>query len=286
MKRKLESVSKRIEYADKRYLVLYIVLRLFVIAMMILEFFQKNYDHVFTCALTLVLFLIPAIVDKKFNIKLPTAMECIILLFIFAAEILGEIQGFYLIFPHWDTILHTINGFLMAAIGFSMIDILNQSPRFHINLSPVFVAFVAFCFSMTIGVLWEFFEYSMDTFAHTDMQKDTICETISSVNLHPDGVNVPVVVEKIQYTQIQATVDGEAKEIVIPNGYMDLGLQDTMDDLLVNLIGAAVFSVIGAIYIKNRGKGRFVLSLIPRMKTPAEIAQTEQINKSREEEDQ
>ncbi len=65
---------------------------------------------------------------------------------IFSAEILGEIQSFYTIIPFWDTLLHTINGFMMAAIGFAMIDILNQSPNFHMNLSPIFVAFIAFCF--------------------------------------------------------------------------------------------------------------------------------------------
>lgn len=269
-----ERIQQRIEYSSKRSVALYIILRLLVIAVMILEIFQKNYANVFTCALTLLLFLIPAIVDKKLNIKLPTAMECIILLFIFAAEILGEIQGFYLIFPYWDTILHTMNGFLMAAIGFAMIDILNQSPRFHINLSPVFVAFVAFCFSMTIGVLWEFFEYSADRFVNTDMQKDAICQTVSSVDLNPDGVNTPVVVKDIQKTTISGTVNGKEQEIVIDGGYLDVGLQDTMDDLLVNLIGAAVFSTIGAIYIRNRGKGKLIPSLIPRMKTPAEIAET------------
>ena len=109
--------------------------------------------------------------------------------FIFSAEILGEIQSFYTIIPLWDTILHTINGFMMAAIGFAMIDILNQDPHFHINMSPLFVAFVAFCFSMTIGVIWEFFEYGMDQFFLTDMQKDWYVPNISSVLLNPSAVS-------------------------------------------------------------------------------------------------
>ncbi len=262
------------EKISKRYIALYVILRLLVIGVMILEIFRKNYTNVFTCALTLVLFMIPAIVDRRLNIKLPTVLESVILLFIFAAEILGEIQGFYVVFPYWDTMLHTINGFLMAAIGFAMIDILNQNPRFHITMSPAFVAFVAFCFSMTIGVLWEFFEYSMDTFAKTDMQKDAICETISSVELNPAGKNVPVVVTGIEETVIRGNVQGEPKEIVIPDGYMDLGLRDTMEDLLVNLIGAVIFSVIGAFYIDGRGKGRLVKNFIPQLKTKAEIAET------------
>ncbi len=267
---------------SKRYVALYIILRLLVIVVMILEIFRKNYYNVFTCALTLVLFMIPAIVDRRFNIKLPTVLESVILLFIFAAEILGEIQGFYVVFKHWDTMLHTINGFLMAAIGFAMIDILNQHPRFHISMSPAFVAFVAFCFSMTIGVLWEFFEYSMDTFTRTDMQKDAICRTISSVELNPAGKNVPVVVTGIEETVIRGKVDGEMTETVVEGGYLDVGLQDTMEDLLVNLIGAVIFSAIGAFYIQGRGKGNFARSFIPQLKTKAEIEEAKaEIEKKR-----
>lgn len=151
--------------------VLLLVLQILVVLTMVAEIFNRNFYNVFLCLLTLVLFNIPRFVDLKLNIKLPTMLEVVILLFIFAAEILGEIQSFYTIFPYWDTVLHTINGFIMAAIGFALIDILNQDPRFHINMSPFFVAFVAFCFSMTVGVVWEFFEFGMDQIFGMDMQK-------------------------------------------------------------------------------------------------------------------
>ena len=274
------------EKVGKRYVALYIILRLLVTAVMVLEIFRKNYYNVFTCALTLVLFMIPTIVDRRFNIKLPTALESVILLFIFAAEILGEIQGFYVVFKHWDTMLHTINGFLMAAIGFAMIDILNQHPRFHISMSPAFVAFVAFCFSMTIGVLWEFFEYSMDTLTHTDMQKDAVYQTVSSVELNPAGKNIPVVVSGIEETVIRGKINGQPQEVVIENGYLDIGLQDTMEDLLVNLIGAVVFSTIGALYIQGRGKGKIARSFIPQLKTKAEIEETKKAADKKEKTDE
>ena len=116
-----------------RDLSVYIVLRTLVIITMILQGIHRNWNDVFLCILTLFLLMIPSIIDKKLNIKLPTVLESIILLFIFAAEILGEIQNFYGIFKQWDTMLHTINGFIMAAIGFSLIDILNQSEKFSIK---------------------------------------------------------------------------------------------------------------------------------------------------------
>ena len=131
----------------------YVVLRALVIAVMVLEIFNGEYYNVFLCGLTLVLFMIPTFVERRLHIDVPNTLEIIILLFIFSAEILGEIQEYYLTFPFWDTMLHTMNGFLMAAIGIAMVDILNRSRKFKVRLSPAFVALVAFCFSMTIGVL-------------------------------------------------------------------------------------------------------------------------------------
>jgi len=236
----------------------YFILRLLVIVIMITQFYNESYDSVFLCLLTLFLFSLPSFVEKRLKIEVPSTLEVLILLFIFAAEVLGEIREYYVIYAYWDVLLHTVNGFLCAAIGLAMIDILNQSDRFVFRLSPRFAAMVAFCFSMTIGVLWEFFEFAMDTYFGMDMQKDTIIPVIRSVMLNPEGRNVPVTV---------------AVESVIVNGvewnlggYLDIGLVDTMMDLFVNFIGAAVFSVFGYFYIKNRGEGRgsFVTSLLPK----------------------
>lgn len=234
----------------------YVILRALVIAVMVLQIFNREYYDVFLCALTLVLFLIPSFVERRLHIDVPNTLEVIILLFIFSAEILGEIQEYYLMFPFWDTMLHTLNGFLMAAIGIAMVDILNRSHKFKVRLSPVFVAVVAFCFSMTIGVLWEFFEYGMDTFFHMDMQKDTWVSAISTVSLNPDGRNAAV------YLPIDSVVvNGQEWP-----GYLDLGLHDTMKDLLVNFVGAVLFSVIGMLYIMGRGRGKFAPRFIPRLK--------------------
>ncbi len=234
----------------------YVVLRALVVAVLILQLLNQDYYDVFLCSLTLVLFLIPSFVERRLHIDVPNTLEVIILLFIFSAEILGEIQEYYLTYPFWDTMLHTINGFLMAAIGIAMVDILNRSRRFKVRLSPVFVAVVAFCFSMTIGVLWEFFEYGMDTFFQMDMQKDTWVSMVNTVSLNPEGRNSPV---RIPIESV--VVNGQEWP-----GYLDIGLNDTMKDLLVNFIGAAVFSVIGMIYIMGRGTGKFAPRFIPRLK--------------------
>ena len=239
--------------------IVYFTLRALVIATMILQILNRNYENVFLCALTLLLLIMPSLMQITFRVELPTTLEIIILIFIFAAEILGEIREFYLIFPFWDTALHTLNGFLAAAIGFSLVDLLNRSERTVFNLSPLFTAIVAFCFSMTIGVVWEFFEFGMDQLAGFDMQKDTVIHAIRSVTLDPAGHNVPYEISGITET----VVNGQELGL---GGYLDIGLIDTMQDLIVNFIGAFVFSVIGFFYVKNRGKGKLAGRFIPRRK--------------------
>lgn len=240
----------------------YLTLRLMVILVMIAQFFNGNFENVFLCVLTLVLFLLPTIFERKLKIDLPDTLEIIIMLFIFFAEILGEISAYYTTYQGWDTMLHTLNGFLCAAIGFSLVDMLNREERFSLELSPAFMAIVAFCFSMTIGVLWEFFECSMDLFFMLDMQKDTVTHQISTVMLDPTGGNKTVMIKDI--TDLIVVAGGEEISLGL-GGYLDIGLLDTMKDLFVNLIGAVVFSVVGYFYVKSRGKGRFAGRFIPRV---------------------
>lgn len=240
------------------------ILQLLVFICLILETYNKNYHNIFLCILTLVLFMLPSIANKKLKIQIPSILESMIIIFIFSAQILGEIQNFYGIFSHWDTILHTINGVICAGIGFSMIDILNKNDKIKFDLSSLFVALVAFCFSMTIGVTWEFFEFGMDCLFEKDMQKDRIVTKISSVKLNDSNKNTPAVIENIKSTIIYYEEKGKTNKIVIDDGYIDIGIIDTMKDLMVNFIGAFVFSVFGYLYIRNRDKYKIIENCIIR----------------------
>ena len=148
----------------------------------------------------------------------------------------------------------------MAAIGFALVDICNRSEKFSMKLSPLFLAVVAFCFSMTVGVLWEFFEFSMDWFFGFDMQKDFFITTINTVSLNPDGLNI------VEHIPIESLIVNGEDWMAKYGGYLDIGLIDTMKDLLVNFVGAVVFSVIGYFYTKNREKGSFAEKFIPQVK--------------------
>jgi len=243
----------------KSVFVVYVVLRLLVILAMVISFLSGNYENLFLCGLSLILFLVPAFIQSNFGIELPSTLEILILLFIFAAEILGEMESFYIKYAFWDTMLHTINGFLCAAVGFALLDFINRNSKVKFKLSPVYLSIVAFCFSMTIGVLWEFFEFSWDFFFHTDMQKDFVVNSIYSTALDPLKGNKAIAVTGIE----DVLVNGEELGV---GGYLDIGLFDTMKDLFVNFIGAVVFSIIGYFYIKQRGKSKFASRFIPKIK--------------------
>ena len=249
-------------WKEKRSVTLvYILLRTSVVLVMLAQIFNRNFENVFLCVLTLLLFMMPSVMKRKLDVELPNTLEIIILLFIYAAEILGEIGAYYVTFPYWDTVLHTLNGFLCAAIGFSLVDILNRSSSERFNLSPLYMAIVAFCFSMTGGVIWEFFECTMDQLFFLDMQKDTVVSAIGSIMLDAPGGNHPVVIKNITDVII-VQADGTQTALGL-GGYLDIGLLDTMEDLFVNFIGALTFSIIGYFYVKSRGENKFAKRFIP-----------------------
>lgn len=257
----------------------YIILRIAVILVMIRCIVDKRYESLFTAGLCLILFLIPPFVEKNFKLELPTVLETLAFIFIFCAEIFGEIGGFYQKYAFWDTMLHTTNGFIFAAFGFCLIDIINQNPKIKFTMSPIYVALTAFCFSMTIGVLWEFFEFSADMLFMNDMQKDRIIEAFTSVTSP---------INKAPITDITKTTIEYAggKTVIIENGYLDIGLIDTIKDMFVNFIGAVVFSIIGYFYIKRRGKGKIASQFIPVLLENGEntenLAEAETVSEQKE----
>lgn len=255
----MKKIKEAYKESRKGVLVVYLLLRFLVILVMVRQIFLHNYWNAFLCILVLIQFLIPYFITKKLKIELPSIFEIIILLFIFSLEVLGEIQNFYGVFKHFDTVLHTLNGFLCAAVGFSLIDLCNNNSE-KFNLSPLYLTIVAFCFSMTIGVLWEFLEYSIDKVMLSDMQKDKLVTKISSVWLNPDGKNKAIIVDNINKTIIYS----DSGETVIEGGYLDLGLNDTMKDLIVNFVGAVVFSIFGYLYVINRDKYKIAEKFMPK----------------------
>ncbi|MGI6766871.1 MAG: hypothetical protein ACOX4R_06600 [Lentihominibacter sp.] len=269
MKPKKQNYFSRLRQRQKenrKTFILYTILRALVIVAAVRHTMQGNYGATATCILVLALFLVPSIMEERLKIKIPPLFEGIIYVFIFAAEILGEVNHFYVRIPGWDTMLHTINGFLCAAAGFSLVYLLNRNSK-NFNLSPIYLTFMAFCFSMTVGIIWEFFEFGADLFLGMDTQKDFIVQSFNSVTLDPTNSQQVIPVNDIISTTIH-TANGD---VIVNGGYLDIGIIDTMKDLFVNFLGAIVFCAFGFVYCieieKGEGKsrkGRFVSRMLLR----------------------
>ena len=206
------------------------------------------------CLLTAVLMALPHITEKKIGVALPDTLKTVLMCFAFCANILGEIGSFYERIVIWDSLLHTLNGFICAAIGFGLSDILNRTEK--VRLSPVFVCLFAFCFSMTVGVVWEFTEFAIDSLFAKDMQKDTVINAIHTVLLS-GGSNEVTTIGGITDVSVNSQSLGVG-------GYIDIGLIDTMKDLFSNLVGSALFIILGYVYLKsNRTNWLFAEHFMP-----------------------
>ncbi len=174
------------------------------------------------CLLGIAAIAIPSLLQRKLNFVIPSNMMVLYTLFLYGAIFLGEVMAFYYKVPHWDTFLHALSGAMLGALGFSVITFLNKTDGIPINMSPLFVAFFAFCFAMTMGMLWEIYEFTVDYFFGTNMQKFAL-----------EG---------------GAGLVGQA------------ALKDTMKDLIVDTIGALIMSIGG--YLSIKYKTGFVDKLI------------------------
>ena len=251
----------------------YVILRTIVILVLIRSLFNGHLDNAIVCAFVLLLYVLPQFVENRMNIQIPSVLEIVIFVFVFMAEILGELDSYYLKYEHWDTILHTSSGFLLAAVGFSLVNLLNKSERVRVQLSPVYLAVVAFCFSMTMGVLWEFFEFAADRWLLFDMQKDTVLSQIATVDLDPTLSNTPVVISGITDTILELS-DGSYYRLGL-GGYLDIGIYDTMEDLFVCFLGAVTFSVIAFFEERSEKRPLTTALALHKGKKPPEEAPTE-----------
>lgn len=165
------------------------------------------------CVLGIFAIALPSILTKKFKVQIPDKMYYLYLIFLYSAIFLGEIQDFYYVVPYWDTILHGLSGMMTGFIGFSLIDILNNENE-KVTLSPFFIAFFAFCFAIQVGVIWELYEFMSDGVFGTNMQKFKL----------KDGTDL---------------IGRSAVE-------------DTMEDLIVDGVGAFIASTVGYISLKYK----------------------------------
>lgn len=178
---------------------------------------SQSGDYIFISINALGLFLaslIPNIINKRWNIVVPELLLRVYLMFVTAALLLGEIAQFFVYVKWWDSALHLFSGSLIGVVGFSLVNILNNTKGLEFKLSPIFIALFVFCFSLAVGVIWEIVEFGVDSFTNSNMQR------------------------------FKNSITGE----------LFLGqtaLRDTMKDFILNTIGALFISVLGYIDLKR-----------------------------------
>lgn len=116
--------------------------------------------------------LVPRLLERRLRVFVPPEFELLAIAFVFATLFLGEVRAFYTRFWWWDLVLHASSAFLLGIVGFLLVHVLNEKEEIDVDLKPKFVALFAFVFALSVGSLWEVFEFSMDTLFGLDMQKE------------------------------------------------------------------------------------------------------------------
>jgi len=180
--------------SDRVKLAIYILFRILVVAAGTVAVFRANWINFALSLVTLFLTFLPTIIRREFHVYYPGEFEILVLLFIFASMYLGEIHSFYARIWWWDLMLHALSGVIIAAIGFSLVGILNGEERLAVELSPAFVAIFSFSFALSMGVIWEIYEFSMDSLFGLNMQKSGLSDTMGDLIVDALGaLVVPII---------------------------------------------------------------------------------------------
>ncbi len=166
------------------------------------------------CIFGIVILHLPAMLERRFNFALPDILTFIYLIFLYCAIFLGEVRSFYYTVPHWDDILHSLSSVMNGLFGFLLVAVLNRNQKVSVNLSPFFISLFAFCFSVSVGAVWEIYEYLSDGILGLNMQKFML----------------------------------RGGEFLVGQS----ALKDTMTDLIFDCFGALFATVIGYFSIKHK----------------------------------
>ncbi|MEW5894204.1 MAG: hypothetical protein AB1650_00355 [Candidatus Omnitrophota bacterium] len=152
--------------------------RLLLVVTGIVALWIGDIENFLFVTLTLFLTFLPSLIERQLRIEYPGELEILILFLIMSSMYLGEMHAYYYKFRWWDTLLHGVSAIIVGGIGFSLVFILNRSERVALKLSPKFVAVFAFGFSLSVGTLWEIFEFAMDQLFGFNMQKSGLIDTM------------------------------------------------------------------------------------------------------------
>lgn len=244
--------------SNKIYWILSILMILFSFISLLLEIINHKTEYLLCYILTLSITILLHFSKNLLKVTIPSILKIFILLFIFSSEILGQVYNFYGLFKFFDNYVHILNGFICTSIGLYLVLLLKEKKKYQKNKIKL-ILLIAFCFSMTMEVLWEFYEYTSDNIFKKDMQRDQYINEIHSSFLDTNNKRNVISIKNIKYVILY---DENGIILNKMNGYLDIGLNDTMQDLFDNAIGSVIFCICGYIYMSNNHKYQFIENFI------------------------
>ena len=230
----------------------YCVIVLFAAASLVYCAVTGDTKNIFLCLLVIAAIPTPRLLEWIFQVRFSVGFKIFLLCFVAGGGILGSVFDFYRRFAHFDTVLHLVCGFLMGMVGYVALDVLNRNAAAGISMASRLLS--ALTFALAAAVVWEFFEYAMDTFLNFDMQCDTVVHSIRSYLVSPSQMAVETI-DNIT----EVTINGVPLDV---GGYLDLGHIDTMNDMLSNAAGGILYCVAIRLCGGNP-KSWFVRTMVP-----------------------
>lgn len=179
---------RRWQWPERLQFLAAVVLQLLILGVLVGAFIEGRWLVTFTAAVFLALTFLPALIERELRVQLPVELTLVTCVFLYAAFGLGEVQAFYHRFWWWDLVLHSASAFVLGLIGFLLVYSLHQTHR--VVLPPLYFAGTAFGFAVTLGTLWEIFEYGMDWGFGFNMQKSGIDDTMTDLMVDVAGAAV------------------------------------------------------------------------------------------------
>lgn len=220
---------------------------------LVYSIYKGSVFHITIFVLVILLMFLPILFEWFFRVRLSVTMKVLFMILIGAGPILGDVFGFYVRFTHWDTFLHAVTGFFMALIGFLLPDVLNRDVSSRISMPTRLLS--AFTFGLAAAAVWELYEFIGDTLWGTDMQASTVIHVLHSKHLGDS----PYLVDTIDDI-FDVIINGSELGL---GGYLDIGLIDTMEDMLSNTAGIVLYCVL-ALAASRKREGRLARLLLPR----------------------
>ena len=179
LKNRFRSLLFSDDWGDRLQTWIAVFLQMAIAGVMAGGLLERQWLVAFTAALILSLTFLPALIERQLHVRLPVEFTLTTCVFLYAAFGLGEIRSFYAIFWWWDLVLHSFAALLMGMIGFLLVYVFHMTRR--ISIAPIYLALFSFGFALTLGTLWEIFEFLMDTLFGFGMQKSGIVDTMTDL---------------------------------------------------------------------------------------------------------